>query len=230
MMWPLKAAIFSLIFTCSPIPVAKATSIIITPIAIAAIAIFIIGADMLLLYFLVLISLLAIKNSKFKVEAMVYKFLKNTFLLFLITTLSCGRGTSQSEVKETAKSSSEYAVALSSEEEIKVGANRLESYLPLLEGKKVGLVGNQSSVIFRSKETGDYIHVVDSLLSRNVDLVKVFAPEHGFRGTADAGEAIKDGKDSSTGLPVISLYGDNKKPTTAQLKGLDMLIFDLQDV
>jgi len=173
---------------------------------------------------------LAIKNSKFKVEAMVYKFLKNTFLLFLITTLSCGRGTSQSEVKETAKSSSEYAVALSSEEEIKVGANRLESYLPLLEGKKVGLVGNQSSVIFRSKETGDYIHVVDSLLSRNVDLVKVFAPEHGFRGTADAGEAIKDGKDSSTGLPVISLYGDNKKPTTAQLKGLDMLIFDLQDV
>ena len=161
---------------------------------------------------------------------MVYKFLKNTFLLFLITTLSCGRGTSQSEVKETAKSSSEYAVALSSEEEIKVGANRLESYLPLLEGKKVGLVGNQSSVIFRSKETGDYIHVVDSLLSRNVDLVKVFAPEHGFRGTADAGEAIKDGKDSSTGLPVISLYGDNKKPTTAQLKGLDMLIFDLQDV
>lgn len=111
-----------------------------------------------------------------------------------------------------------------------MGANRLESYLPLLEGKKVGLVGNQSSVIFRSKETGDYIHVVDSLLSRNVDLVKVFAPEHGFRGTADAGEAIKDGKDSSTGLPVISLYGDNKKPTTAQLKGLDMVIFDLQDV
>jgi uncharacterized protein YbbC (DUF1343 family) len=72
--------------------------------------------------------------------------------------------------------------------------------------------------------------VVDSLLALEVNLVRGFAPEHGFRGTADAGEAVKDGKDAQTGLPVISLYGDNKKPKAEQLEDLDVLIFDLQDV
>src|SRR5690606_38697168 len=147
MMWPLKAAIFSLIFTCSPIPVAKATSIIITPIAIAAIAIFIIGADMLLLYFLVLISLLAIKNSKFKVLAMVYKFLKNTFLFVLITMVSCGRTTGQTENVVTGNTPE-----IQEEKPIIVGANRLDIYLPLLKGKRIGLVGNQSSVVFQMNE------------------------------------------------------------------------------
>ncbi|HSP83776.1 MAG TPA: DUF1343 domain-containing protein [Gillisia sp.] len=94
----------------------------------------------------------------------------------------------------------------------------------------MGLVGNQSSVVFKTNEEASYTHLVDSLLSRDINLVKVFAPEHGFRGTADAGETIKDGKDSSTGLPVISLYGDNKKPKAEQLKDLDLVIFDLQDV
>ena len=197
----------------------------ITPMAIAEIAIFIIGADMLLLYFLVLISLLAIKNSKFKVLAMVYKFFKNTFLFVLITMVSCGRTTGQTE-NVVADNSPEVQV----EKPIIVGANRLDIYLPLLKGKRIGLVGNQSSVVFKTNEEGSYTHLVDSLLSRDVNLVKVFAPEHGFRGTADAGETIKDGKDSSTGLPVISLYGDNKKPKADQLKGLDLVIFDLQDV
>ena len=181
----------------------------ITPIAIAEIAIFIIGADMLLLYFLALISLWAIKNSKFKVLAMVY----------------CGRTTGQT-AKVAAANSSE----IQDEKPIIVGANRMEDYLPFLKGKRIGLVGNQSSVVFKMKEEGSYTHLVDSLLSRDVNLVKVFAPEHGFRGTADAGEAIKDGKDSSTGLPVISLYGDNKKPKPEQLKDVDFVIFDLQDV
>ncbi len=96
-----------------------------------------------------------------------------------------------------------------------------------MEGKKVGLVGNQTSII----PTADgNIHLVDTLLSLNVDVQKVFAPEHGFRGTADAGELVKDGKDPKTGLPVISLYGNNKKPSAEQLEGLDILIFDLQDV
>lgn len=193
--------------------------------AIAEIAIFIIGADMLLLYFLVLISLLAIKNSKFKVLAMVYKFLKNTFLFVLITMVSCGRTTGQTE-NVVADNSPEVQV----EKPIIVGANRLDIYLPLLKGKRIGLVGNQSSVVFKMNEEGSYTHLVDSLLSRDVNLVKVFAPEHGFRGTADAGETIKDGKDSSTGLPVISLYGDNKKPRPDQLKDLELVIFDLQDV
>ena len=159
---------------------------------------------------------------------MVYKFFKNTFLFVLITTVSCGSGNGNKETSVINDVQSHKAVTLE-ERDIIVGANRLETYLPLLEGKRVGIVGNQSSVIFHS-DGETYTHVVDSLLARQVNLVKVFAPEHGFRGTADAGEVIKDGKDSSTGLPVISLYGDNKKPTAAQLKEIDVLLFDLQDV
>ena len=96
-----------------------------------------------------------------------------------------------------------------------------------MKGKRVGVVGNQSSVIFKDKS---YTHLVDSLVSLKIEVKKVFSPEHGFRGTADAGEKIKDGLDSKTGLPIISLYGDNKKPKPEQLKGLDILVFDIQDV
>lgn len=71
---------------------------------------------------------------------------------------------------------------------------------------------------------------MDTLLGHQINIVKVYAPEHGFRGTADAGEHIKDGKDSQTGLPIISLYGSNKKPSPIQLQGIDLMIFDLQDV
>ncbi|CAN5345716.1 DUF1343 domain-containing protein [soil metagenome] len=159
---------------------------------------------------------------------MIYKFLKNTFLFLLITMVSCGKGPGN---KETATANDLATGAeVKAEKTIIVGANRLDIYLPLLEGKKIGLVGNQSSVIFHNSDNSTYTHLVDSLIARKVNLVKVFAPEHGFRGTADAGEAIKDGKDSSTGLPVISLYGDNKKPSVAQLKDIDILLFDLQDV
>jgi uncharacterized protein YbbC (DUF1343 family) len=229
---PLNAAIFSRIFTCSPIPVAKDTSIIITPIAIAVIAILIIGAEILLLYFLLLISLLAIKNSKFNCSLMVYRFFKNTFLLVLFSLISCGRTTGQNDTATSASSPTETTSENieTSSPAIITGSNRLEEYLPLLQGKKAGLVGNQSSVIFLDDEHSKYVHLVDSLLSRGVELQKVYAPEHGFRGTADAGEVIKDGKDPKTGLPVVSLYGDNKKPTPKQLEGIDVMIFDLQDV
>lgn len=111
--------------------------------------------------------------------------------------------------------------------EIEVAANRTEVYLPLLQGKNVGVVANLTSVIFHDK---GHTHLVDSLLSRNVAVKKVFAPEHGFRGTADAGEAVEDGQDSQTGLPVISLYGKNKKPSSTQLEGLEVIVFDIQDV
>ena len=87
---------------------------------------------------------------------------------------------------------------------IHVGAERLTEYLPLLQDKKVGIVGNQSS---RIHET----HLVDSLLSLDVEIVKVFSPEHGFRGDADAGEHVKSQVDKKTGLPLVSLYGSNKK-------------------
>ena len=110
---------------------------------------------------------------------------------------------------------------------IEVGANRTALYLPLLQGKTVGVVANPTSVI--NHHTG-YTHLVDSLLTLGVAVQKIFTPEHGFRGTADAGEAVDDGQDPTTGLPVISLYGKNKKPSKAQLKGIDCMVFDIQDV
>ena len=111
-----------------------------------------------------------------------------------------------------------------------VGANRTSKYLPLLKNKKIGIVGNQTTVIFKNNSNDEHIHLVDSLLSSSIQIVKVFGPEHGFRGRADAGEKVVDGKDSKTGLPVISLYGKNKKPSKEALRGLDIVIFDIQDV
>ena len=107
--------------------------------------------------------------------------------------------------------------------QIKIAAERINIYIPILQQQKVAIVGNQSSII---KNT----HLVDSLLSRKVNIVKVFSPEHGFRGTADAGAKIEDGTDLKTGLQIISLYGKNKKPTHQQLKGIDIILFDIQDV
>jgi uncharacterized protein YbbC (DUF1343 family) len=106
---------------------------------------------------------------------------------------------------------------------IVLGAERTDTYLPLLKNKNVGVVGNQTSMIANT-------HLVDSLLSLGIDVVKVFSPEHGFRGKADAGAIIEDGIDSKTGIPIISLYGNNKKPRKEQLKEIDILVFDIQDV
>jgi uncharacterized protein YbbC (DUF1343 family) len=112
--------------------------------------------------------------------------------------------------------------------EIIIAANRTSQYIPLLKGKNVGVVSNHSSVIFKSDES--HTHIVDSLLNLNIKIDRVFGPEHGFRGKADAGELIKDGIDTKTGLPIVSLYGSNKKPTKQQLEGLDVVVFDIQDV
>jgi uncharacterized protein YbbC (DUF1343 family) len=106
---------------------------------------------------------------------------------------------------------------------LQTGAEQLELYLPQLKGKRVGLVVNQTSVVGQT-------HLVDTLLSRGVKVAVIFAPEHGFRGEADAGAHVKDAKDIRTGLPIISLYGKNKKPSAAQVKDLDILVFDIQDV
>ena len=110
---------------------------------------------------------------------------------------------------------------------IQTGADQIDSYLPILKGKKIAIVANQTSVISDRKKT---THLVDSLISLNLNIKKVFAPEHGFRGKADAGESIEDGVDKKTKLPIISLYGKNKKPTRDQLKGINLVIFDIQDV
>ena len=111
------------------------------------------------------------------------------------------------------------------ESQIITGAERMAEYLPSIQGKRVGMVINQTSVV-----GPEHTHLIDTLLKRNVQVTKIFAPEHGFRGDADAGETIKDGKDQRTGIPIISLYGSHKKPTAAQLKDVDIILFDIQDV
>jgi len=111
---------------------------------------------------------------------------------------------------------------------IKTGADNYDDYLPLLQNKKIGLLTNQTGIVVKNDTT--QIHLVDFLIENGINLQKIYAPEHGFRGTADAGEFIKDGKDPKTGTPVISLYGNNKKPTNQQLLDVDLMLFDLQDV
>ena len=107
--------------------------------------------------------------------------------------------------------------------QIVTGAENSVEYLSKLKGKNVALVVNQSSLI-----RGE--HLVDNLLRHQINVVKIFAPEHGFRGTADAGQHLKNGVDSKTGLPIVSLYGKHKKPTRRDLKNIDILVFDIQDV
>ncbi len=117
--------------------------------------------------------------------------------------------------------------------EIVTGASNYNTYLSLLKNKKIGVVTNQTGIVdFKNPETlkAEVLSTVDFLLQNKIDVIRIFSPEHGFRGTADAGEHVVDGKDARTGLSVISLYGDNKKPKTIQLEGIEILVFDLQDV
>jgi uncharacterized protein YbbC (DUF1343 family) len=115
--------------------------------------------------------------------------------------------------------------------EIITGADRVDQYLPRLTGKRVALVANQSSLIKKMGPSGvEYMHLVDSLLALDIDIASVFAPEHGFRGQEADGAHIEDGRDPSTGVQIISLYGKNRKPTKEHLSGIDVVVFDLQDV
>ena len=110
-----------------------------------------------------------------------------------------------------------------SDSRIETGADQTEQYMELLIGRRVGIVANQTSQIGQR-------HLVDTLLARGINITTVFAPEHGFRGEAGAGEHIRDGKDPKTGIPVLSLYGKTKKPTAEMLSAVDLLVFDIQDV
>ena len=103
------------------------------------------------------------------------------------------------------------------------GAERVNKYLSLITNKQVAIVGNQTSMI-------NNVHLVDSLISHKINIIKVFSPEHGFRGNEDAGAYIKDDIDSKTKLPIISLYGKNKKPSNDDLEDVDIILFDIQDV
>ena len=153
---------------------------------------------------------------------MLLNSIKNTALLFVMIVLSCGN-------------SNPYQ----NKAPLTVAANQLELYLPLLKNKRVGIVANQTSVIFKNGSglglnggliKNDNTHLVDSLIKRDVSVVKVFAPEHGYRGRADAGEYVKGGVDLKTGLPIVSLYGKNRKPNPNVLEDLDVVVFDIQDV
>lgn len=184
-------------------------------------------------------------------------FFKNTLLLTLFIAFSCGSTTTNTipknestlddlieagaAVKEDADRDTIKQEEATLQNKIIVAADLPQKYFPLLKGKNIGVVANQTSRI--SIETMEYddkaeedrwieydMHLVDYLLKEKFAIQKVFAPEHGFRGTADAGELVKDGVDTSTGLSIISLYGNNKKPSAAQLAGLDVVVFDIQDV
>ena len=108
---------------------------------------------------------------------------------------------------------------------VTVGAERIELLLPTLQGKRVALMVNQSSLV---GSTGT--HLVDTLLSQCINIVRLFVPEHGLRGKVDAGKNVRSGVDEKTGLPVVSLYGQRKRPTPEMLADIDLLVFDLQDV
>ena len=134
-----------------------------------------------------------------------FNHLKNTFLFWLALSL----------------------YSLPNMAQILTGAEDTEGYLSELKDKKIGVVAHQSSLIFTSHKQK---HLVDLLLENKIDIKCVFAPEHGFRGIADAGEKIDDSKDPLTHLPIYSLYGKNRKPSQEQLKGIELMVFDLQDV
>ena len=175
-------------------------------------------------------------------------FFKNTLIILLSITVgscfSCGSQNSSEKIEETSEKRGNRGVDSLAIYGIRTGADQIGKYIPFLRNKNIGIVANQTSVIndtltsgFEnpSKPTeGVYVsdfHLVDFLHSlEEIKISKVFAPEHGFRGTADAGEVIKDGIDIRTGLPIISLYGKNKKPNAGQLKNIDVMVFDIQDV
>ncbi|MBN8864080.1 MAG: DUF1343 domain-containing protein, partial [Sphingobacteriales bacterium] len=137
-----------------------------------------------------------------------------TFLLFFILV-------TVSSIECKAQMALEQSASLS--QEIITGADQTEKYVPYLKGKRVSMVANQSSIIGEKS-------IVDSLLALGIRIVKVFGPEHGFRGNASNGAVVGDEKDAKTGLPIISLYGRNEKPTKEQLAGIDIMVFDIQDV
>lgn len=153
-------------------------------------------------------------------------FFKNTVFL-LLSLLFSYAGLSNYGVSSIKTENNSVMPTNSGDSSIVVGANRTAEYVPKLKNKNVAVLGNQTSVIF--KDNG-YTHLVDSLVASGINVTKIFSPEHGFRGTASAGETVENGMDKKTGLPVVSLYGDHRKPTEDDLNDVDILVFDIQDV
>ncbi len=177
---------------------------------------------------------------------------KNTYFFSVILTLllliSCANKQSSISKKEVIKiegieNKQEVTTTKQTQNDkpIVTGADRFYTYLPFIKGKNIAIVANQTSVmkVLQRQSRGPSTmgskvvthHIVDYLSTNyNIKVKKVFSPEHGFRGKADAGETVADGKDLKTGLPILSLHGKSKKPTQEQLKGLDAVVFDIQDI
>ncbi len=143
-----------------------------------------------------------------------------TFLFFVLLVVQCTQTTTVERTNAPDKEIEPPPKVISS---IEMGASQMDKYIRLLNGKRIALVVNQTSRIGNT-------HLVDTLLSKGINIQTIFAPEHGFRGKADAGEKVADGKDKATGIPLISLYGKHKKPTADDLKDIDWVLFDIQDV
>ena len=155
--------------------------------------------------------------------------LKFNIYLFTLVLISCSAGSQNDTNTEVIENGPEIQDTVIVEEkmycndDVKVGAEQTVAYFSKLEGKRIAVVGNQSSMLGET-------HLVDTLLGAGLDVIRVFSPEHGFRGTADAGEKVNNEVDEKTGLPIISLYGKNRKPTVSQLEEIDIVVFDIQDV
>ena len=147
---------------------------------------------------------------------------KNTYFIWFSISLFMVSCVSQTKQPNSASNKGEKQIIAPS---IIVGADQPDKYVPLLQNKNIAIVANQTSLINNKTHLVDFLH-----LKFPHKLQKVFAPEHGFRGKADAGEHIKNGIDKKTKLPIISLYGNNKKPTKKQLENIDVVLFDIQDV
>ena len=147
-------------------------------------------------------------------------FVKYTSIGLLSSVIFFGFSTPLLAQNNTSKTIENHSTIL-------VGAENTANYLSKLKGKKVGLISNQTGI---ATINGTTMHTVDLLLKHKINVVKLYSPEHGFRGDADAGAKVKSGVDAKTNLPIISLYGDNKKPKTNQIADVDVLVFDMQDV
>ncbi len=140
----------------------------------------------------------------------------NRFFASLIVCLTIGYGS-------TFTVCATESINKTTDSEVIVGAERMEEYLPLLQGQRIGILTNHTGRV------GE-VHIVDTLLARGINICRIFAPEHGFRGEADAGEHVASTRDRKTGIEVVSLYGANRKPKPEQMQGIDIMLFDIQDV
>lgn len=204
-MCPLKSASLSLIAFFDPKPVETVIRETMIPKATDSLPMKMITLERLFLLSLENAIFLEKYKGNFKLMNLDFK-IKNLLLICLIFLGVFNQYSSQTQ------------------SDFKTGADQPELYLPLLKGKTIGVVTNQTGLM------SDRTHLVDFLVKNGIKIQSIFAPEHGFRGDADAGEKVKNGVDVKTGIPIVSLYGNNKKPKPEQLKGIDLVVFDIQDV